>query len=79
MNGESGRPSPNQGGTTECVKPSSLSCGMEAFVLQAAEKAFLHRSQSFEPLDVANMYASGFSLPAVLKEDLFEQLVALEV
>jgi hypothetical protein len=52
---------------------------MEAFVLQAAEKAFLHRSQSFEPLDVANMYASGFSLPAVLKEDLFEQLVALEV
>jgi len=27
---------------------------MEAFVLQAAEKAFLHRSQAFEPLDVPN-------------------------
>jgi len=32
MNGKSGRPLPNQGGTTECVKPSSLTCGMEAFV-----------------------------------------------
>jgi len=67
---------------------------MEAFVLQAAEKAFLHRSQSFEPLDVAIMYASGFSLPAALpgkwrvsarqgrageKEELFEQLVEWEV
>jgi len=67
---------------------------MEAFVLQAAEKAFLPRSQSFEPLDVANMYASGFSLPAALlgkrcvsarqgwagkKQELFEQLVEWEV
>jgi hypothetical protein len=94
MNGKSGRPLPNQGGTTECVKPSSLTGGMEAFVLQAAEKAFLKRSQSFEPLDVANVYASGFFLPAALlgkrrvsarkgwageKEELFEQLVEWEV
>jgi hypothetical protein len=48
---------------------------MEAFVfLQAAEKAFLLRSQSFEPLNVPKTYASGFFLLAALPEGLFEQL-----
>ena len=50
--------------------------GMKAFVLQAAEKAFPLRSQSFEPLDVPTQYASGFALLAALPEGLFEQLVS---
>jgi hypothetical protein len=44
--------------------------------LQAAEKAFPLRSQSFEPLNVPNAYASGFSLLAALPEGLFEQLAS---
>jgi hypothetical protein len=49
---------------------------MEAFVfLQAAEKAFPLRSQSFKPLSVPHVYASGLSLLAALPEGLFEQLV----
>jgi hypothetical protein len=49
---------------------------MRAFVfLQAAEKAFPLRSQSFEPLNVPNVYVSGFSLLAALLEGLSEQLV----
>lgn len=42
-----------------------LARGMRAFVFQAAEKAFLRRSQSFEPPQrTKGLYASGFSLPA---------------
>jgi hypothetical protein len=44
--------------------------------LQAAEKAFRLRSQSFEPLNVPNAYVSGCSLLAALPEGLFEQLVS---
>ena len=52
------------------------SSGMKAFLfLQAAEKAFLLRSRSFEPLNVPHAYASGFSLLAALPEGLFERLV----
>jgi hypothetical protein len=49
---------------------------MRAFLLQAAEKAFLLCSQSFKPLNVPHAYASGFSLLAALPEGLFEQLVS---
>jgi hypothetical protein len=50
---------------------------MEAFVfLQAAEKAFPLRSQSFKPLSVPHAYASGLSLLAALPEGLFEQLAS---
>ncbi|HRI39308.1 MAG TPA: 2-isopropylmalate synthase [Nitrospira sp.] len=49
---------------------------MKAFLLQAAEKAFPLRFQSFEPLDVPTQYASGFALLAALPEGLFEQLVS---
>jgi hypothetical protein len=50
---------------------------MEAFVfLQATEKAFLLRSQSFQPLGVPHAYAKGLSLLAALPEGLFEQLAA---
>jgi hypothetical protein len=49
---------------------------MEAFVfLQAAEKAFPLRSQSFKPLSVPHAYASGLLLLVALPEGLFEQLV----
>jgi hypothetical protein len=67
----------NQGGTTERVKPSSLGAmGMKAFLfLQAAEKAFPLRSQSFEPLNVPHAYVSRFSLLTALPEGIFEQFV----
>jgi hypothetical protein len=67
----------NQGGTTESLKPSSLGLtGRRLFFLQAAEKAFPLRSQSFAPLNVPNAYGSGCSLLAALPEGLFEQLVS---
>ena len=49
---------------------------MRAFLLQAAEKAFLPYSQSFDPLNVPSAYVSGVSLLAALPEGLFEQLVS---
>ena len=43
---------------------------------QAAETGPQLRSQSFEPLNVPNVYASGFSLLAASLADLFEQPAA---
>lgn len=42
--------------------------------LQAAEKVFPLRAQSFEPLNVPNTYASGFSLLAALLEGFLNSL-----
>jgi hypothetical protein len=36
----------NQGGTTELLKLPSLGVGMEAFLFEIAENAFLQRSRS---------------------------------
>ena len=59
---------PNQGGTTKRMKPSSLTVmgGRRLFLFEAAEKAPLQRSRSFDPFDVLRKYASGIVLPAAL-------------
>lgn len=63
MNGESGRPSPNQGGTTECVKPSSLSSGMEAFVfLQTVQNGHQLRSGIESILNISQRVCRGYFL-----------------
>ena len=66
---------PNQGGTTKRTKPSSLTVmgGRRLFLFEAAEKAPLQRSRSFDPFDVLREYASGIVLPAALQGRLFEQ------
>ena len=59
---------PNQGGTTKRMKPSSLTVmgGRRLFLFEAAEKAPLQRSRSFDPFDVLRKYASGIVLSAAL-------------
>jgi hypothetical protein len=40
--------------------------GRRLFLFEAAEKAPLQRSRSFDPFDVLGKYASGIVLPAAL-------------
>lgn len=59
---------PNQGGTTKRAKPSSLTVmgGRRLFLFEAAEKAPLQCSWSFDPFDVLLPYALRIALSAAL-------------
>lgn len=57
----------------EAFVPDRTVRGRGLFLFEAAEKAPLQRSQSLDPFDVPQEYASGIVLPAALQVRLFEQ------
>lgn len=75
MNGKSSRPSPNQGGTTECEEPSSLNRGMEAFVFfRLVKMAFCFVLAALNSSTYETMYASPSRLLRSCRKSILTSL-----